>query len=274
MKIGVVFCSYGMPEYLSATLDPWIRAREDRIGGSEFVIAAVSMPFVEYKGFQPADNSTKISLSLSFVNRQIDQLFLAEEGDENLLQEHQVRDKALQYLIGENCDLIWLVDGDEFYDIYQIQDILNYVILDKFTSWFRLSLRNYVFDTRHYLKDNFTPPRIFRVKTNGYVVNRFRFDNDIVYRGTVVNNNHFTDVEADYTQLPSKTVPEKISLIKHYSWLSNERTKRKIFYQNAHFHGLCSFKWNEEKNTLEFNEDYFRKTNQMQPEVVEESAIL
>ena len=59
----------------------------------------------------------------------------------------------------------------------------------------------------------------------------------------------------------------------HHSWNNLERSKKKIDYQIKHFgHGnsnYCSFKFNQEKNCIEFNDEYFLLTGEKKPDIFE-----
>ena len=70
-----------------------------------------------------------------------------------------------------------------------------------------------------------------------------------------------------------KLIPNII--IKHLTWTDPKVCKAKIAYQNLRWSppkGFgCSFKWNDEKNCLEFNEEYYKLTGQRKPTVYEEN---
>jgi hypothetical protein len=54
------------------------------------------------------------------------------------------------------------------------------------------------------------------------------------------------------------------------SWL-NSNSKQKIAYQTKRWGDFgCSYKWNEEGNCLQFNEEYFKKTGQPLPIIAQE----
>jgi len=265
-KIGIIYCSYGMPDYLSKSLSPWIEAKKINLGGNEFLIAAVSTPFKEYKDYQILDNSTPTFLSVALAEGDIDDLYAETE----YLLESEVRDKALQFLLKEDCDSILIADGDEFFTREQIERLLKFTDLDPWTSWFKFSYKNYIFDSNHYLAEPFTPPRFFRVLTNGYRLDTFSWDNDVFYKGTITSNGKFVNKNLDYKELPSRTIPVNIAFIKHYTWFSDQRSKNKIRYQMEHFKGSCSYRWNEKENKLEFNPEYYNQIGQRNPEVLED----
>jgi len=265
-KIGILYTSYGMREYIEPSLNPWVEARKEKLNGYEFVISAVSVPFKEYQSMNIAPDDTSKILHEYKKDNKIDALTVAPL----FVSEAEGRNLALLSLQDAEVDAVILWDGDEIITQEQIYNILNFTKLDKFTSWFRFSYRNYVFTEKQYLAEPFQPPRFFRTKTNGYTLDRFRWDNDIIYRGTVIVGNAFNEKCVDYLELPSKIIPPTVANIKHFSWISNERSKNKVLYQNAHFGGICSYKWNETLNKLEFNEQYYRNQGKAVPEILEE----
>jgi hypothetical protein len=56
--------------------------------------------------------------------------------------------------------------------------------------------------------------------------------------------------------------------VKHLTWM-HENGKSKYEYQMKHF-GACSYKWNYQKNELEFNEDFFIRNNVTKPKINQE----
>lgn len=265
-KIGILFTSFGMQEYLEAALTPWIQAREQNLNGYEFIISAVSIPFKEYKDINSKSDDTVKILNQYKIDGKINYLTTAPL----FVSEAEGRSIALLPLQDAEVEIVILFDGDEIITLDQISNILNFVKLDRFTSWFRFSYKNYVFTEKQYLSEPFTPPRLFRTKTNGYTLDRFRWDNDLVYKGTVIEGNAFKNKYVDYLELPSKTIPASVAHIRHYSWISNERSKNKCLYQQSHFGGICSYKWNYDLNRLEFNEEYYKSAGQSIPEILQD----
>lgn len=264
-KIGVLYCGYNTEEYVEQSLQTWTNAKLDRLMGCEFVICAVSLPFLEYKGDSFKDKTQDILWEF-YNGNLIDRLITEPE----YIPEWVARDIAAQYLIGQGVDAIWLVDSDEIYDEQSIANILQYVELERFCSWFRIPLTNYVFDKQTVLEEKFCPPRIWRVNTNGYKLNECIFDNDFSYKGTVNTGYGFQEVLVKDKDLPSKTIPSRLVDIKHFSWLSNSLSKRKIAYQVARG-WQCSYKW-DDINGLSFNEEYYKKIGQPIPRTMKISS--
>lgn len=260
MRIGVIWVGYQCEDLLKDSLSPWITARKTRLGGDDWVICAVSIPF---KGFeQPtALDSTVTSLSMGpLLGGQIDHLITSETP----MTETEARGVALRWLrdVGK-VEATWMVDSDEVYLEKDIVAISSFIVANPFVSSFRVSLRNAVFTKDQYLVEPFCPSRIHRIKTGSYIADSFWDDNNILYRGTITR-----DFKRD-TEFASMTVPKECAFVKHMSWLSNERSRLKCEYQIRRW-GQSSYRWNEKTNSVAFNEDYYRARGLPLPAVARE----
>ncbi len=255
MKIGCIFTSYGMVEYLPRSLGPWIEFRKNY----DIKIAAVSLPF---KDCAEIRDETKHILQRDLVEGRIDHLFT----EPLFLPEWEARDLALQALLRDGCELLVQVDADEFWDIEKnILPSLAFIESQPFIAWFKACYKNYIWDEHHYLAEPFTPPRWYRTKVSGFTLSHFMGDNDISYFDSQGN-------QRSHLMLPHMTIPANMSIIPHLTWLNNTRSRNKILYHQNRWgkETGCSYRWNEEKNCVEFNLDYYRNTGQNVPEVLEE----
>ena len=223
---------------------------------SNFVVSAVSVPFLEYKDVDDfKDNTTDI---LRELVEQRKLKYLVDKPP--FVQEHEARNLALEPLSKYNIDYIWLVDSDEIYTPKQIDDICDHVESSD-ANFFKLSLKNFVFDKKHYLEEPFCPPRIFKTKVENLPLYGFYWDNDIAYFEPMSGN------VLSYERINGmKIIPSEVAFIDHYSWLNNKIGKRKVEYQLKHF-GHCSYKWDKEKECLEFDETFYKKTKSEIPKV-------
>lgn len=262
-KIGVIYCSYGMPELLHKSLSPWIEARKTQLCDTQWVIAAVSVPFKEYENVSTfvKDEITPVELDKLVQEDKID--FLVH--DDGFFEEKDARNGALIPLLEAGCTEIILLDNDEVYQISDIEGVINYSNLNKWESWFSFSLKNFVFDESTYLVERFCPPRLFRVNTNGYAMIGFYFDNDIAYKGIINKNGQFEEVTVSYRDLPHRNIPVEYADIMHLTWIDNARTRAKIAYQMSHFKGVCSYWVNPESDKLEFNPLYYQMIGKDMP---------
>lgn len=249
MKIGILFCGYNSEEYVKEALEPFLKDKR-------FIVSAISVPFEEYKDQEPYEDSTTQFLKDKFASLELDYLATSPK----FIPEADARNKALAPLLKEEVDYIWLVDADELYTPENINSIIDF-IQENNSVWYKLCFKNYVFDGKQYLEEPFCPPRIFKTAFPGFYYPQFFWDNDISY----VDGTSFTRVA--YHGFSNLTVPKEVAWIKHMTWINNEIGKRKVAYQESHFNGMCSYKWNDDKKCLDFNEEYFKMTGEEKPKI-------
>ena len=270
---GILYCSYGIPEMVEMSLEPWLQAKD----GGRIKIAAVSAMFREYAEMGQIDNDeqTEIKLNLALEAGDLDYLYVqnpTSECREKIYQtEAQVRDKGLQYLLRAGVDYVILADSDECFSLNEISGLLNYIQKDPLICWYRFYYKNLIFDNNTYVK-GFCPPRVFRVNYNNtYRLNQFVYDNDVSYKGLITR-----DI-INYQQLPSKTIPDTVLEPLHYTWNDYERSKSKIKYQEKRWNppngNGCSLRINEQEQKIEWNLDYFKRVGQSIPQTYKLECI-
>ena len=260
MKIGIIYTSYQMANYVDMSLNPWVSARSNRVDGHTYLIVAVSLPF---EGF-PLESSvddTESFLRNRLYRGDIDHLICQKTP----LKETEARGLALKWLVGQNVDVLWMCDGDERFTQSDISGAARFVDDNPWVQWFRLPYRNLVFDEKHFLAEPFTPPRIHRVYApGGYKVCNFWDDNNVLYnRPWMVDSPVIQDIA--FSSMP---IPTSSANPLHYTWLNNERSRKNIEYQTKSRKWLCSYRWDEEANQLRFNEPYFAARGLPLPEVI------
>lgn len=259
MRIGVVLAAYQAMDYLPECIESWRLVRKE----IDLKIACVHCCFVEnHENGEPIfslDQTAKYFESCLERN-QID----AYACSERPLYEHEARNIAVGYLLKEKVDYIWTIGVDEIYTPEQIYRVLSFVERNPLTTWFGVNYKNFVFTKKTWV-DGFCPPRIFKVETPGYRLNQFYWDDDIQYHGKITRDitsyKHFSNIQ----------IPKTIAHVNHYTWLSDERSKKKVAYQEKHFappRGMgCSYRWNKTEDKLEFNTDFYKQTGQVVPEL-------
>ncbi len=259
MRIGLIYVAYQAEDLVPASLAPWVEAKRARLGGHDYLICAVSVPF---EGF-PQDEERDRTRSILGAHAQCGEIDHVVVGDKPH-KETDARGAALRWLMTQGVDVVWQVDADEVYTEEDIMRILDFVCNTPLTTWYRLSLRNAVFDDRTFLTEPFTPSRIHRVhhRHGGYSLHSFCDDNDLLYGGNITRDLKRQD------QFASMTVPSSFAFVRHLSWLNNERSRKKVAYQTARG-WECSFRW-DETTGLQFNEAYYAKRGLPLPEVVHE----
>jgi hypothetical protein len=248
MKFGILCNFYGFPHYLDKVLEYWIPYK------NEFVFAASSCKFDQYIkiNYLEEDNSTIELLNTKYKDL-ISFVYSAKEANDSF-----VRNEPLKYLLSQNVDYIWLLDGDEFYSSQDIENIKNFVKSNEFISYFKINFKNYFNDEQHWV-DGFCPPRIFKVNTKNLKLDSFYFENDLYYADESKNL-------TDYKNLSHLEIPKNKAHIKHYSWCgSKDFLKNKIKYQNLRYNGICSYAWDESNDCLKLNEDFYQKYNISKP---------
>ena len=259
MRIGIIYTAYNSEEYLTESISPWITSRFTNLDGHDFVISAVSLPFKNF----PEQGQDSTTDKLRFLERsgEIDKVFT----EPRYINEWGARDLSLQYLLKEGCEVIIQVDADEIFTIENISNILKYIEKDKLIAWYRISYKNYVFNKNTSLLDSpFTPPRIHRVNIGKWRINKFTYDNDVNYLGK------YEGEEINQNILASKVIPQHIAFPRHFTWLDGTKSKNKVIYHNLRWGSDksrlldgdgCSYLWNEEKNALQFNIEWYKKRN-------------
>lgn len=249
MKIGLIVCAYGCEDTIERCLQPWIDMGFH--AHADIEIAAVS---VRFNTFPPKDNAPTIKKLIPLMFHARGTIM---EYDTSL-SETDCRNMALIYLLDKGVDLVWIVDADEFYTEKQIMSILERVNSDPRTVWWKVPFKNYIFDGKQWI-DSFCPPRIFQTKVGSKVLNEFYWDNDVNYKDG--------DNVIDYVSLPSRSIPSSLVSggVKHMTWL-HSNSQDKIVHQLAHYK-QCSYRWNAETSQVEFDTDFYKRTNQPLPEV-------
>lgn len=260
MKIGIIYVGFQCEDLIQRSLTPWTQARAERLGGVDWKIAAVSLPFdgFNHEG-ESMDDTHKILRDCAMYG-EIDHLI----ADTVPTKETDARGAALHWLVNKaEVDILWMVDADEEYSLADIHAILTFVRANSWVAWYRVSFKNMVFTEHQYLMEPFTPPRIHRVDVAGLKAAWFWDDNNVAYK-TIDPGRIRKDIE-----LASLTIPETVAFVPHLSWLNNERSRKKINYQlNGRGWPECSFSWDDARGGLIFNESYYAKRGLPLPEVV------
>ncbi len=235
MKIGVIFCIYNCEDYVDRCVSPWFELKEQ----IDFVFTVTSGRFKDYAqlGIPNRNQSTLKKL----VEWDFD--FMSITGGDKLLDEDSSRNRCLDFLKPHGCDLIWLVDGDEFYTKDQIRNTIHFIESNPDFDVFSIYMKNCTI--RYPLfTDPFNRLSIYRNRKWGGI-GRFYFDSYFV----------FSDEKHGIKDLEILSIPRKICFLEHNSWLPTQATKDKIKYQNLRYAGInheipegcrCSFEWGEE----------------------------
>ncbi len=260
MKLGVIISNYQGIDLIDDFFAPWIEFFKSQLK-HDIVFSVIDTKFEENKDDNTTNNSNDGSLEKlrNYHNVRLIDHYI--EFDKPLM-EHDARSLALKPLL-DDCDYILSTAFDEKFSVKDIENIINFVEKNPLIVWFLINYKNYVFDKSHYVL-GFRPPRVFKVNANNYKLNKWFWDDDVEYHGIITR-----DI-ISYKNLSSKVIPNV--LVNHYTWLSDERSRLKVIYQQKHFaHGAgCGYKWNEETRSIELNLEHYRKIGQIPPIIYQE----
>ncbi|MEY4573285.1 MAG: hypothetical protein RLZ10_2569 [Bacteroidota bacterium] len=242
MNIGILYCGYNQLNNVKNTLNFW---NDLKIEGINFVVSVVSVPFLEYKDIKIFEDGT-----IDYIKN------LKHDNVKNIMtepkfvKERVARSLCMDFLLKNNLDILWQVDSDEYYNESNVKNIINFLKNNNGYTY-SINFKNYIFDGKHYL-DDFCVPKINYCKNLNIL--SFFDDNQVVYE--------------KFGIVKPVPIPKEIALIKHLTWL-NENGKSKVEYQLRHF-GACSYKWNESKQQLELDFDYYRRHGYKVPTILKE----
>jgi len=241
MKIGIIFSLYGCEDYLDRCLFPWIKLRKEL----NLVLTACNGMYNDFLQYGFKDKSHKSLIKA--IGKDFD--FLINTTGEYLWDEQNSKNYPLNYLKDRSVDLIWIVDGDEFYTEENIRKIINFIQSNPNPDAYAVHFKNYTIKIP-YWTEGFCRESIYWVNRNGGISD-FHFDTYMRYNdGKTINQTQ------NFVR-----IPKKVSLIDHNSWLSDDpRIPEKVVYQNGRFWGnegeRCSFTYNESEG-LKFNKNFW-----------------
>lgn len=241
MKIGVIFSLYGCENYQDRCLSPWIKLRKEL----NLVLTGCNGMFNDFLNYGFEDRSHKSLIKA--IGKDLD--FLISTTGEHLWNEQNSKNYLLNYLKDRNVDLVWIVDGDEFYTEEDIKKIIEFINSNPDPDAYAVNFKNYTIRIP-YWTEGFCRETIYWMNRNGGISD-FHFDVFARYNdGKTINETQ------NFVR-----IPKKISYIEHNSWLSEDpRIPEKVVYQNGRFWGnegeRCSFVYDEVRG-LEFNEKFW-----------------
>jgi hypothetical protein len=259
MKIGVILSAYDSEKYIQQVLEPWMWMKEN--SDHDIIIAASNGQWLKFKeaGVEPTNDKTGQIL----LDSKID--FMYRITGDNVVSEEESRSILLRYLQYHQCDLIWLLDGDEVYDTQEILNIIKYVEFNPQYDCFRVNFKNYTLKLPMFVKD-FVRATVYRDKIRGGLW-KFVFDTDASYKDGSVPDT-----------IPTNVIPRGVAFPKHYTWLKEDkRSFEKIIHQEHKFiwsgkEGYrCAYKIHDKD--IEFNEKFWKSRGLQLPILREEGDV-
>lgn len=250
MKISVIAVGYQcQPEVLNQVLSPWIELKQSE----DVTICAVSALFKERwdrgETYMNGDMAQHLINSDLIIDKYIEV--------KHPILDFESRNFAWNYLKNTNPDIVWQLDlFDEYYNLDQIKNAIQFIKNNEFVEYFRVNFKNYFGKegSATYV-DDFCPTRVINNRVNGGLKS-FYWDNEVVFENGVRTPN-----------CSNLSIPKNKLFPKHLSWVGDKVfLEQKIDYQHRAL-GHCSYKYNVEKDALEFNDEFYKKNNLIKPVV-------
>jgi len=257
-KIGITSIGYECEEHIKKVFDVWA---EVKAGALSNLVDSVHIS-TTHGCFH---ETFKIGYPIHSRDNTIERFNLLK--DEGLIDNLNVFDAPkwefefwnsnLPYLFSKGINLLMMLNMDEVWTIAELAATLEYIKKSQDADYFKVNFKNLVIKENTYVKD-FIVPRFWRTDRNGGIKG-FHFDDELTFANGV------TDKTA-----PFKVIPMESVFPRHYSWVgSSDFLQRKIAFQHAHYK-TCSYAWDETKNELILNEDYYRMTGKPKPQLFHE----
>lgn len=242
IKIGIQLLAYECENTIEEVLSPWIKLKEKY----DLLIWVASGQFKIYKDLGYENNNAK---TLSLLNNLlekgvIDHLFTTD--DDNLLSDHETRDKCIPYFKENDVDLMIQLDSDEFYSEKDVENYVKFIEDNKEYSIYNTTFKNLVDDGKIY--HNWNRFSAGWIKRHGGIC-KYYFDAHFYFCGD--DNNTI-----EYRSVPSITIPKEIVNPTHDTWTINRSgsefsdIKSKIEYQRRYYSHDCGWVFDEETGKI------------------------
>ncbi len=243
MKIGIQLIAYNSEKTLEKLIAPWLKLR-DRY---DLKVWVGSGQFKTYHEMGCEDlNEPTIQLLKSMLGEgKIDCLF--QPNPDNLLDDHETRDKCIPWMRKEDVDLMIQVDADEFYTEEEAGNLIEFIVDNPQYSTYNVVYNNIVGDGEEVDWERFAAGWIKRHGGIGH----YYFDMHWSYLGEGNPIGTKGEGNVEYRAPLSVVVPKNLVHPTHCTWTNNENTtgpshiKDKIEYQNRIYDVGCGYKWDE-----------------------------
>lgn len=251
-RIGIIGVGYQCKN-LGKVIGPWVKLK--KLYNENVHISITTALFKEYWELGKIYDNNKMENKCQdlLIKNEIDHFNIIKDP----ILDFESRNICWNNLKDKNLDLVWQLDlFDEYYSLEEILNTINWIKINNLYDTYRVNFKNYFgeINSKNYILD-FNPPRINWVKKlNG--LKKWYWDNWIEY-----NNGQKSEFSSQCT------IPATICNPKHLSWVgSKDFLINKIKYQHKAI-GCCSYKWDEQKDSIKFDLDYYIKYNKEIPEI-------
>lgn len=250
-KIGIVGVGYQCNN-LNEILEPWLKLKA--LYPNSIFISITTALFKEQQelGKVYDNNEMEKEVNSLLSNNKIDYFNIVKEP----ILDFQSRNYCWENLKNHDLDLVWQLDlFDEYYSFEEIVNTLKWIKEEHLYDTYHVNFKNYIGINKDRYVLDFAPARINWVKKNKGI-KKWYWDNWLEY-----NNN----IKSEFSS--RRIIPRAICNPKHLSWVgTKDFLINKINYQHKAI-GCCSYSWNNEKQDLDFDYNYYRKFNIIIPEI-------
>jgi hypothetical protein len=245
LKVGITFIGYECMELMPRALKPWQDIRNGCLKIDEIESVTISLTHGCF------EETAKLGFSIRSKDGSAE--WMAKEADDKRVDNAFVLAfPAKEYdmwtmnydRFKEEIDFMVMLNHDEMWTPDEIRQLFKYIAFNPWVDYYKVNFKNYCINENTWVSD-FIVPRMWWTKKNSGL-KRFYKDELVEY------NNGKKDVECSFSVVPGITP-------KHLSWVgSKEYLKRKLNFQALRF-GSCSYAWDEEKDCLKLNDDFYAK---------------
>ena len=262
MKIGIQIVAYNCADKFEELISPWVKLKNKYdikiwVGSGQFKI-------YHDMGCENMNGPTIELLKNMLDKGSIDCLF--QPSPDNLLGDHTTRDKCVPWMKENDIDLMVQLDADEFYTDKEVENYLEFIKENPQYDTYNTVFKNMVGDGSQY--ENWARFSAAWIKRHGGI-SHYYFDAHWSFGGEDGNN-----IEYRNHRLKNKTIPRELCNPKHYTWTNNLNTagpshiKDKMAYQQKYYGGEgCGWKWDEEKQSVVVNDEYWEKNGWNKPQL-------
>jgi len=238
INIGIQILAYNCKTTFEQLIAPWVKLKEKYnikiwVGSGQFKI-------YNEMGCEDLNEPTVELLQKLLQENKIDYLFQPDPN--NLLSDHETRDKCIPWLRENNIDLMVQVDADEFYGD-QAEPYLNWILNNQQPDCYNTVLKGVIEEGVYEDWERFSAGWI---KRHGGI-KEYYLDMHWSWFGKEPGKN------VEYRWANTVTVPKEVCNPLHFTWNEKLTTtgpntlKEKIEYQKRYYeNNECDYIWNPE----------------------------
>lgn len=240
-KIGLQVLAYNCATTFQKVIDPWISLKKEY----DIKIWVGSGQFKEYHelGYENKNSKTLKLLQQLRDTKVINELFTTDGDNDNLLKDHEMRNKCVPWMRENDIDLMIQVDADEFYSTREANNLIQYIIDNPDHAIYNTMFKNVVGDE----VEDWSRFSAGWIKKHGGI------------KGYYFDCHWWFNDDFDYRNQGFNEIPKELVNPYHYTWTNNENTtgpahvKEKIEYQKRVYSDGCGYEWDEVNQKINKN---------------------